>query len=88
MHIMNREGLLIGSFRIIAMRDVKNIVTNIFLYDKPWTTTKAHALSLANGMKPQAFMLSDASSRLEFNHFSRLFTKVTTDIIFPKKQMP
>ena len=81
MHVMDRERLLVGGFRIIAMRDVKNIFTNIFLYDEPGATGEAHAFALADGVEPEAFVLPDATTRLEFDDIARVLSEVATDIV-------
>ena len=81
MHVMDRERLLVGGFRIIAMRDVKNIFTNIFLYDKPRAAGEAHAFALADGVEPEAFVLADATTCLEFDDIARVLSEVATDIV-------
>ena len=81
MHVMDRERLLVGGFRIIAMRDVKNIFTNIFLYDEPGAAGEAHALALADGVEPEAFVLPDATTCLEFDDIARVLSEVATDIV-------
>ena len=52
MHIVNGKVLLVGCLGIIAVRDVKDVVRHILLHHNPGTTAKAHALTLADGVKP------------------------------------
>ena len=50
--IANREVLLVGCLRVVAVRHISYIINYVLLDHKPRTTTKAHALTLADGVKP------------------------------------
>ena len=62
--VTNSEILLVSRFRVIAMRNIENIQLHILLHHEPGTSTKAHTLALADGMKPETFMLANALASL------------------------
>ena len=81
MEIVHLEILLISRFRVVAMRHVEDILSDILLDDEPRATAKAHALSLTNRMEPQALMLANHLTCFELNHIAWLLAKVATDIV-------
>ena len=56
------------------MRNVKNILSDILLHNKPRTASETHALALSDGVEPQSFMLSDTLASLQLNDITRLFS--------------
>ena len=52
MEIVHREILLIGRLRVIAMRNVKNILRHVLLHHKPGTATETHTLALTYSVEP------------------------------------
>ena len=46
------------------MRDVDDVLQDVFLHDKPRTATQSHAFALADGVEPVAFVLADDLARL------------------------
>ena len=80
-HVMDGKIRLIGRCRIVAMRDIKDVVGDILFDNKPRTSGEAHAFALANGMEPESTMLTDATTGLQLDDITRLFAEVTTDIV-------
>ena len=58
------EVLLVGRRRVVAMRDIDDVLQDIFLDDEPRTATQSHAFALADGVKPVALVLADDLARL------------------------
>lgn len=58
------EVLLVGRRRVVAMRDIDDVLLDVFLDDEPRTATEAHAFALADGVEPVAFVLADDLARL------------------------
>ena len=74
MEVMHRKVLLIGCRRVVAMRNVKNIPSDVLLHDEPRTASETHALALSDGVEPQSFMASDTLASLQLNDITRLFS--------------
>ena len=74
MEIVQRELLLVGSLRVIAMAHIEDILLYVFLDDKPRTAAEAQSLTLSNGMIPQSLVLSDTLTRFQFDDISRQVT--------------
>ena len=68
MEVLEQKLLLVGCLWVIAFTDIQDILLHVFLHHEPRTTTKAQSMTLSDGMEPQALMLSDAFSRLQFQH--------------------
>ena len=73
--------LLIGGRRVISMGYVEDIPCHILLDYEPRTSAKAHALTLADSVKPEAFMFSDTIPRFQFYHITRVLAQVTSQIV-------
>ena len=74
MEIMQREFLLVGSLRIIAMAHIEDILLYVFLDDKPRTAAEAQSLTLSDGMIPQSLVLTDTLTCFQFDNISRQIT--------------
>ena len=81
MDVMHREVTFVGCGRVVTVGDIEDVVRNILFNDEPGATGKAHTLALTDGMEPETTVFTDATTRLKFNDLTRVFTKVTTDII-------
>ena len=81
MEVMNREVLLIGCFWVIPMRHIEDIVLHILFDDEPRSSTKAHPLSLPNGMEPEALVLTNTLTGLQLYDIARVLTQIPADII-------
>ena len=81
MEIINSKILFVGRFWVIAVRDIENVLLNVFLHDKPGATAEAHALALTDGMEPEPTVLSDSATCLQFDHVARLLTQIAADIV-------
>ena len=81
MKIVYGEVLLVGSFGIIAVGDVEDIVGDILLHHEPWSATEAHTLALTDGVEPQPFMFADTLTRFQLNHIARHLSQIATDIV-------
>ena len=76
---MNRLAILL--VRVIAVRNIYDIIINIFLNHIPRASTQTEAFALTDCMKPKAMMFTEFSSGLNFNYGSGLFTKMTANEI-------
>ena len=79
--VVDGEGRLVGGGGVVAVGDVEDVVGDVFFDDEPGTTGEAHTLALADGVEPEAFVLPDATPRLEFDDIARVLAEVATDIV-------
>ena len=77
----NGEVLLISCLRVVAMRYVDDVLLNVFLDDKPRSTTESHTFALSDGVEPVAAMLANLLACFQFDDVARLFTEIATDIV-------
>ena len=52
MEVVDREVLLIGSLRVIAVADIEDVVCHVFLNDKPRSATESQSFALSDGVEP------------------------------------
>ena len=71
------DGLAILRLRIVAIGDVDDVTTNVLLDHKPRATTQAQSLTLSDGMKPIAVVLTQHLAGLQFHDLTRTLTQVT-----------
>ena len=81
MEVADGEILLVGSLRVIAFAHIENIVLHVFLDYEPRSAAKTQAMSLADGMKPESFMLPYPLPCLPLHHLTRLFAEIAPQII-------
>ena len=81
MIIVHFKVLLISCIRVVAMRHIEDILFYVLLYHKPRSAAETHTLTLSYRMEPQPLMLSDALTRFQLYHITRLFTQIATDIV-------
>ena len=55
-HIADHEPVLLLRFRIVATTHVDDILLDVFLDYKPRSTAEIQALTLTDGMEPEALM--------------------------------
>ena len=79
--VVDGEVRFVGGGGVVAMGDVEDVVGDIFFDDEPGTSGEAHAFALTNGVEPEAFVLANATTRLEFDDVTWVFSKVTTDVV-------
>ena len=79
--VVDGEVGFVGGGGVVAMGDVEDVVGDVFFDDEPGTTGEAHAFALANGVEPEAFVLTNATASLEFDDVAWVFTEVTTDVV-------
>ena len=71
------DGLAILCLGIIAVRDVDNVTANVLLNHEPRAATQTQALTLSDGMKPIAVVLTQHLTGLQFHDLTRTLTQVT-----------
>ena len=79
--VVDGEGGLVGGGGVVAVGDVEDVVGDVFFDDEPGAAGEAHALALADGVEPEAFVLADATTCLEFDDIARVLAEVATDIV-------
>ena len=79
--VVDGEVGFVGGGGVVAMGDVEDVVGDIFFDDEPGAAGEAHAFALANGVEPEAFVFTNATTCLEFDDVTRVFTEVTTDVV-------
>ena len=79
--VVDGEGGLVGGGGVVAVGDVEDVVGDIFFDDEPGATGEAHALALADGVEPEAFVLPDPTPCLEFDDIAWVLAEVATDIV-------
>ena len=62
--VVDGEVGLVGGGGVVAMGDVEDVVGDIFFDDEPGASGEAHAFALTNGVEPEAFVLTNATTRL------------------------
>ena len=80
MEVVNLEIGLIRRRRIIPMAHIEDVFFNIISHYKPRSSSHSKPLTLANGVKPKAFVLANLLARLKLNDVSRLLAEVSPDI--------
>ena len=64
------DDIAVLSGRVVALRDIKNIVGYILLYDKPRSTAQEKTFALPNGVEPIAFVCAKHLSCLQFDNLA------------------
>ena len=75
------EVLLVGRLWVVAMRDIDDVLQNVFLDNKPGTSTQSHAFSLSDGVEPVAFVLADNFPCLQLYDVARQLTQIATQVV-------
>ena len=78
--VVDGEVLLVGRLRVVAVTDVEHVLSHVLLHYKPRAAAEAHTLALADGVKPQSLVLTDALAGLQLDDVAGLFAKIATDI--------
>ena len=78
---LDGEVLLVGRRRVVAVRDIDDVLSDVFLHDKPRTATQSHALALSDGVKPVAFMLADEFACLQFDDVARQLAQIAAQVV-------
>ena len=81
MEVVDGERLLVGCLGVVAMGHIEDIVGDILLDYKPWTTTEAESLALTYGVKPQSFVGTYAATSLQLDDISGIVAEITLDVI-------
>ena len=81
MESMDGEVLFICTLWVVAVRHIDDVLFDVFLDDKPRTTTQSQTLALAYGVKPVTFVLTYLLACFQFNHVTRPFAKIAADIV-------
>ena len=81
MEVANGEVLLVGCLWVVAMRDVDNVVLNVFLDNKPRTSAQPHALSLSVGVEPVPFVVSDEFASLQLYDVALLLSQIAAQVV-------
>ena len=63
------------------MRNVDNVLLNVFLDHKPRTATKSHAFALSNGVEPVALVMADELACLQLDDVARQFAQIATEVV-------
>lgn len=79
--VVDGEVGLVGGGGVVAMGDVEDVVGDVFFDDEPGTSGETHAFALTNGVEPEAFVRANATTSLEFDDVTWVFTEVTTDVV-------
>ena len=80
MEVVDCEVLFVGCLRVIAVADIENIFSHVFLDDEPRSATESESFALSDGVEPQSAVLADALSRLPFDDVAGLLAEITADI--------
>ena len=77
---------------IIAARYIYHIVMDVLFHHIPWTSAQSESFTLAYGVEPEAVVLAEFSSCLNFYNRAFLFAKVALQevvvVYFSKKAYP
>ena len=79
--VSDGEVLLVGRFWVVAVRNVDNVLLNVFLDHKPRTATKSHAFALSNGVEPVALVMADELACLQLDDVARQFAQIATEVV-------
>lgn len=64
---------------VVALRDVKDVVRYILLYDEPGTTAQEKTFALTDGVEPIAFVGAEFASCFKFDNVALALAKVTAE---------
>lgn len=79
--VADGEVLLVGCLRVVAVRDIDDVLVDVLLDDKPGTSTKAHALALSDGVEPVASVLSYLAPRLQLQNVAGHLAQVAAQVV-------
>ena len=75
------EVLLVGRRRVVAMRDIDDVLQDVFLDDEPRTATQSHAFALADGVEPVALVLANEFACLQLYDIAWQFTQIAAQVV-------
>ena len=73
------DDIAVLSGRVVALRDIKNVVGYILLYDKPRSTAQEKTFALPDGVEPIAFVGSQLASSFKFDNVALALAKVSAE---------
>ena len=81
MEAHNGEVLLVGRRRVVAMRDIDDVLLDVFLDDEPRTATQSHAFALADGVKPVALVLANEFACLQLYDIAWQLAQIAAQVV-------
>ena len=63
------------------MTDIEDVLRHILFDHEPRASAKAKAVTLADGVEPQALMTAYQPACLQFHHVAGLLTQIATDVV-------
>ena len=81
LHIGKLNLANVLSFRVVALRDVNNVVFGVFFYHKPRSAAQSEAFTLPDGVEPESLVPAKFSASLEFDDVAFPLADVFADII-------
>ena len=91
-HLVEHDFAPILFLRVIAATHVDYVVVYVLAHDVPRAAAQAQALALADGVEPEAAVLAQLPSRLQFNNRPGALAQVAANevviVYVTRKQMP
>ena len=66
---------------VVALRNVDDVVRDVFLHHEPRPTAQAQTLALPDGVEPKALVATEFLARFQLHDVARHLTKVFADVV-------